>query len=181
MVDLVEDDNVDLRALSLRQSHPGAPVQALYEALKNLDEACAIAIALKPLCGPNRASNIAEGRMVGARGVDLNAKGGVTPLMLAVSFGSISVARRLLEAGASVDKADVEYMSTPLHLSVTVEMTSLLLSYNANPNAPDKVGYTPLHNAAAYGGSAMIPLLIEHGGHVTCLGWSASRRGEEGR
>jgi ankyrin repeat protein len=41
----------------------------------------------------------------------------------------------------------------------------LLLANQADVNAKDKGGWTPLHSAAAYGTKDMVELLRQHGGH----------------
>jgi len=61
-------------------------------------------------------------------------------------YGSLSVARYLLEQGADRDKIDIEG-NTPLHHAVRnghLEITKLLMVYGADLNARNNVGQLPI-------------------------------------
>ena len=51
----------------------------------------------------------------------------------------------------------------------TLDMATLLVEYNADLNARDIEGWTPLHAASACGNLAMINLLIDHGASLVAV------------
>lgn len=85
----------------------------------------------------------------------------LSPLHVAAAMGSVTIAKRLLEAGAFVDARSVGD-DTPLHIAAyagVTEMIGLLLAAGADPNAQNRRGETPLHLAAGYGGKAAVAAL----------------------
>ncbi|ALA62383.1 ankyrin repeat family protein [Turkeypox virus] len=82
-------------------------------------------------------------------GADINAKNrsGNTALYIAVSNSRIDTVKTLLENGADPNIKNDIYNNTPLHLSMMlnkIEITELLLLYNADINALNSYGCTPL-------------------------------------
>jgi ankyrin len=86
------------------------------------------------------------------RGRRADAKGGMTPLLYAARDGRVEAARRLLEAGADIELADVNGIR-PLLMAVInnqLDVARLLLSKGAAVNADDFWGRTPLWAAVEY-------------------------------
>ena len=94
---------------------------------------------------------------------------GQTPLHLAARAGKLGRAlielelakKRGKEASLLLNQRDINGR-TPLHLAVysgSKPTVGMLLEYGADPNAKDKVDYTPLHWAAYYGENLVEPLL----------------------
>jgi ankyrin repeat protein len=76
---------------------------------------------------------------------------GATALMRAVYFGRFDTVAALLEEGAEVDVADPINGTTPLHLAAGQgypEIIRLLLAHGAFVDAKDRLGETPLVQAA---------------------------------
>jgi ankyrin repeat protein len=72
--------------------------------------------------------------------------GGLTPLLYAVRDGRLEVARRLVEAGADVDRGDANGI-TPLISAITnnhVDVARFLIDRGADIRAADWYGRTPL-------------------------------------
>lgn len=85
---------------------------------------------------------------------------------------SIDQTRRLLDAGADVNKAD-GFGRTALHWAQGAEQTRLLLEAGANPNVHASDGRTPLHEArsteqarALIEGGAKVPDDLKYDTHV---------------
>lgn len=98
---------------------------------------------------------------------------GMTPLHVAARLGFSEDIDRLLDAGARLDLPWYKHGQTALHLACHInnlefseETVAVLLSRQADVNARDKTGHTPLHVAAAYGTIPMVQLLLEHGSDV---------------
>lgn len=87
--------------------------------------------------------------------VDGVAYDGWTPLHLAAFFGQEEAARRLLDAGASLEAVSRNSLrNTPLHAATAgghSAMALVLIERGANVQAVDAGGHTPLHIAAESG------------------------------
>ena len=101
------------------------------------------------------------------RGADLAARDywEMTPWLLNLLTGDVNKARLLLSAGAKVDdrgrcgKTNLMYAVSCNHTA----MTLWLLANNADPNATDDFGDTPLIVAAESGAAECVRLLLESG------------------
>jgi uncharacterized protein len=86
------------------------------------------------------------------RGRRAEVKGGMTPLLYAARDGRLSVARRLVDAGADFELAEANGIR-PLLMSLLngkLEVASFLVSKGADVNADDFWGRTPLWAAVEY-------------------------------
>ncbi|MHC4534324.1 MAG: ankyrin repeat domain-containing protein [Planctomycetota bacterium] len=109
----------------------------------------------------------------------------VSPLHLAISKKDETKARRLIEAGADVNKR-TQYGTTPLHIAVYSDLKNivkLLISKGADVNNKDNWDWTPLHSAV-YSSKDMVELLIDKGADTTARDgnyraplWYAKKRG----
>ena len=93
-----------------------------------------------------------------------------TPLLTAVIFRDVNLARVLLDAGASADEPDPDGI-TPLSWAAIGGETPvgrLLIEHGVDVNHVDRFGMTPLLYAASvdFGDASMIDLLIKHGANV---------------
>lgn len=92
---------------------------------------------------------------------------GFTALGLAVFFGHEKIARRLVEAGADVNRPSRNALRVaPLHSAVasgSLALLELLLERGAFPDAVEFLEATPLHSAAAQGNRAMVERLLAAG------------------
>lgn len=101
--------------------------------------------------------------------VDMRNEAGLTPLMVAASFGNVEVAEALLTLGADVTARNPAG-HTPLHIAALAgqaDIAKLLLDRGADiamrvPHA----GETPLHLAALYGRMKVIELLAARGADI---------------
>ena len=90
-----------------------------------------------------------------------------TPLHLASSKGSAEAVDILIRRGSDVNVQN-ENQSTPLHLAASSRMAlkgtivRLLLTHDANVDAKDSEGRTPLEIAASAGNSWIEKLLSDH-------------------
>ena len=88
-----------------------------------------------------------------------------TPLHVAISWGTPSISRTLLEHRANPNTPD-DLGPTPLHLALhNIETTNveLLLEYRAKVDVQDKDGRTPLHTAAYHLNLKVVVVLLNHG------------------
>ena len=104
------------------------------------------------------------------------AERGWTPLHFAVRYWDVELAEILLEEyGAIPNLATTDLRETALHKACWMDsepMVRLLLRHNANGNAVDVAGRTPLH--CAFNILPIVRLLVEHGVDVNI----ADREGE---
>ena len=111
--------------------------------------------------------DLASARALIDRGADPNAEddAGDSALMLAVWHGDADLVSRMLARGGDAKHAN-EFGATALHWAIDdVDKTRALLAAGADPNAPDRLGNTPLELAAGRdGGAAIVSLMLEHGG-----------------
>jgi uncharacterized protein len=86
--------------------------------------------------------------------VDRHSDDGFTALHFAAFFGTAEAAAVLIDAGADVSSVAANEMKVqPLHSAAASRSTStsrLLLEAGAAPDAQQKDGYTPLHEAALH-------------------------------
>ncbi len=117
-------------------------------------------------------AELLEGSALGAKSV---APDGFGVLGLAVYFGRIETAKLLLEAGANPNTSSANsFQVRPLHSAaahrdpeISLELIRMLLSREADPNAVQAGGWTPLHSVAAHGREEIASLLVEHGASLT--------------
>jgi ankyrin repeat protein len=117
--------------------------------------------------------------------VHAQAQNGRSGLHLAAYNGHAQIARRLLEAGASVNAVD-RLNQTPLFLAADQGQVStiqvLLTSKNIDVNARNRSGQTPLFLAASCGHVQAVQALLQHEGADINLdqqdlrGWTALTR-----
>jgi len=96
---------------------------------------------------------------------------GFQPLGYACFFGRKRLFDLLLDAGADLEAPARNPMQvTPLHSAVAhsdstiaLALAGRLLAAGASANATQQNGFTPLHEAALRGHSALVRLLLEHG------------------
>jgi len=96
---------------------------------------------------------------------------GWTPLHLAAAFGSPDAVDLLVQHGAPVDAVSQNpQKNQPLHAALALgrnpETVSLLLAHDADPNATQAGGFTPLFSAAAANRCDLAAMLIEGGAHA---------------
>jgi len=108
-------------------------------------------------------------------GADVNAasKGGETPFYIACFEGLESLAKKMLECGATVNGNSVKKL--PLNAACRnkhVSVVQLLLTNGANPNPLEECseyryrGSFPLHIAATDGNVELVELLLKHGADI---------------
>ncbi|MBI2188790.1 MAG: ankyrin repeat domain-containing protein [Acidobacteria bacterium] len=99
------------------------------------------------------------------RGAHVRARsnGGFTPLLFAARSGDEPSARLLVDAGADVDEATPEHGSALVVASAGGHepLARLLLERGANPNAADRYGITPLHNAVRRGLTSLVGMRFD--------------------
>jgi len=91
----------------------------------------------------------------------------ISALHLALYRKDKAEARRLIEAGADVNKG-IPYGTTPLHKAVSADfkdIVELLIAKGADVNSRDNWDWTPLHSAV-YGHDEIVELLIAKGADV---------------
>lgn len=117
-------------------------------------------------------------------GIDLALSGNCTALKHAVQNNHISVVKKLLLTGATVDKSDLEGWTPLMNAAVdgATKLVKLLLQYGANPNIQNDradssaYGETALIHAARNGHPDIVKLLLNAGADVnvdTLFGVSA--------
>lgn len=97
---------------------------------------------------------------------------GFTLLHLAAHFGHVDTVQWLLKQGAPVDAVAANPgLARPLHSAVaagSARIAMLLLDAGAEPNAPQRSGFTPLHAAAHRGDADLVDLLLARGSDPRC-------------
>ena len=108
-----------------------------------------------------------------AEPIDQRTGDGFTALHLAAFFGRLRVAQELLDRGADPNAwALGDLRVQPLHSAVAgghEAIARLLVAHGAQPDQPQRGGYTPLHAAAANGMAALADFLVEHGANPKAL------------
>jgi ankyrin repeat protein len=85
-----------------------------------------------------------------------------TPLHMAAQSDCSETVELLHKASAALNSAD-QHGNTPLHLAITsAAAVGYLLRHKAAVNTTDKLGCTPLFNAALKGNAAAVKLLVQH-------------------
>ncbi|XP_078315747.1 poly [ADP-ribose] polymerase tankyrase-like isoform X2 [Crassostrea virginica] len=90
----------------------------------------------------------------------------LTPLMLAAAYGHLDIARRLVQAGATVELLDKFKRSALTHavMNGNANVASYLLYLGSDPNRVDSSGNSLVHYAAAYGWYFVLKMLVNEGG-----------------
>uniref|UniRef100_A0AAZ3P1H5 Ankyrin 2a, neuronal n=1 Tax=Oncorhynchus tshawytscha TaxID=74940 RepID=A0AAZ3P1H5_ONCTS len=96
---------------------------------------------------------------------------GFTPLHVSAKYGSLEVAKLLLQRKAMPDDAGKNGL-TPLHVAAhydNQQVALLLLDKGASPHATAKNGYTPLHIAAKKNQTSVVSSLLQYGAETNVL------------
>ncbi|XP_036387257.1 ankyrin repeat domain-containing protein 61-like [Megalops cyprinoides] len=119
--------------------------------------------------------------ILAGHGADVNAsdRSGMLPLHMAAGTLDPAMTAALIRCGADVNKAAHQSGATALHFAVTaaavkngaplpadLSCISELLTGGALPDAQNKAGRTPLHEACQGGQEEVVDLLLEHGADV---------------
>ena len=89
---------------------------------------------------------------------------GLSVADIAAGTGQVEVLKRLLDSGASLERAGGFEGRTPLHLAAIYNQTNtarLLIRRGAKVNADDRAGFTPLHLAALRGATEVAGILLK--------------------
>ncbi|XP_031562772.1 transient receptor potential cation channel subfamily A member 1-like [Actinia tenebrosa] len=94
----------------------------------------------------------------------------LTPLQIACWFNSLEVVRVLLTSGPKGPEEE-GFEQRAIHCAAARGslkiVEELLLVGKVDPNAIDKIGFTPLHIAASRGREKIVKVLVDHGADVT--------------
>jgi len=141
----------------------------------------------QPLYGQGAAPRVAAARSSGNADPKRMYPDGSTPLHWAVFNGDVAEAKRLLRAGADVNRSNY-YGASPMTLAAEVgnaEMLKVLLEAGADVDSPNPEGQTALMAVARTGNVEAARLLLDHGAKVdakerwggqTALMWASARR-----
>lgn len=116
---------------------------------------------------PPRSAALQARQMVEA-GIEQRDLGGNTPLVNAARFGDTELVRRLLAAGADIDKAN-DAGITPLQMALVsrrYEVAELLIARDADVDKPDAMDFSPLARAAQARDVVAIRLLLRAGANA---------------
>lgn len=121
-----------------------------------------------------------------AKNASVNAQGmwDQKPLRRAVRYGLENVVNILLEEGAEVNHASILDKTTVLHTAASLGHVSIaraLLAKNANINAQDDLGHTPLILAAKEGRANMVQMLLDEGANAALKTNTGKRARDVGR
>ncbi|MBI3880697.1 MAG: ankyrin repeat domain-containing protein, partial [Verrucomicrobia bacterium] len=97
-------------------------------------------------------------------GLEAPAGDGATPLLLAITSGKTETALQLIAAGAQVNAVGGYGRRQPVHHAAAMKDASLLrvlVVNEADLQAVDDFGFTPLHYAAGAGNLETVRLLLE--------------------
>jgi ankyrin repeat protein len=99
-----------------------------------------------------------------------------TPLMVAVLWNKVPLARILLANGAKAEHFYENGLSkmSPIHVAQSAEMVQLLLTHNVNPNLEEDSIRRPIHWCAMRNNIAAMRELLRHGAEVNPGGWFAT-------
>ena len=89
---------------------------------------------------------------------------GLSVVDIAAGTGQVELLKRLLDSGASSERAGGFESQTPLHLAATYNQTNtarLLIRRGAKVNADDRSGFTPLHVATLRGSAEVAGILLK--------------------
>ena len=92
-----------------------------------------------------------------------------SPLLLAIRFRQVEVARSLIEHGADVT-LEADFGWTPLHLASqlgSLDLVNMFIEYGADVTARTGDGYTPLDVASSKGYADVVGMLFDRGANVT--------------
>lgn len=97
---------------------------------------------------------------------------GDTTLFLAIEKKNYFMLTHYLEQGKNPN-ARYNESETPLFYATTIksigkEIIQALLSHNADPNIPNSIGNTPLHNAITNRRLGIVKMLLNHRADPTC-------------
>ena len=88
------------------------------------------------------------------------------PIIFATKSGNVDSVVELISAGVNVNLADTNDGNTALHLANNFQVVKLLVDAEADVNAKNKNGDTPLHIAAKHGDAEVCRYLIANGANV---------------
>jgi ankyrin repeat protein len=124
-----------------------------------------------PLGAALSAGHFKTAQVLHERGANVDVQGinDYTPLYGASCSGHFEIVQWLLSHGANPNNRGIEGSWTSLHAAAyfgRVEVSRLLLQYNADIYANTNEGWTPLHVAAQHEHVNVARLLLEHGADV---------------